>query len=140
MSKKRIIGTTIAAIQVAEAELGRTLPNSFANWLVLNNGKSLGSLTIFPVFDARDPRKTWDSIVRVFKGSWQEWLENFEDVPIDFSQLLPFAEFGTGDFYCFDYSKIGNMNEPIVALWSHETGETTKISESFSDFLQNTTW
>lgn len=135
MSKKRVIGTTTAALQIAETELGRKLPKSFSDWLVLNNGKSIGALTIFPVYDTRDPRKTWESIVRIFNGSWQSWLENFSDTTLDFAQLLPFAEFGTGDYYCFDYARIGTGGEPIVVLWSHENGGTTKISEEFAEFL-----
>lgn len=81
MSKTRVIGTSTDAIQAAEKELGRTLPKSFSDWLLANNGKSLGALTIFPVLDARDPRKTWESIVHHFKKDWQEWLENFPIPP-----------------------------------------------------------
>ena len=84
MSKIRVIGTSTDAIQAAEKELGRALPKSFSDWLLANNGKSLGALTIFPVLDARDPRKTWESIVHHFKKDWQEWLENFSDTSTDF--------------------------------------------------------
>lgn len=55
----RVIGTSIEAIQAVEPELGRKLPLSFSDWLLVNNGRALGALTIFPVFDPRDPRKTW---------------------------------------------------------------------------------
>ncbi|MBN3829518.1 SMI1/KNR4 family protein, partial [Burkholderia sp. Ac-20384] len=125
MGKARVIGTTIDAIRAAETELGRTLPKSFSDWLLDNNGKALGALVVFPVFDARDPRKTWESIVRHFKEDWQEWQENFSGNPIDFSNLLPFAEFGTGDYYCFDYGMLCGAGEPVVVLWSHETGRTS---------------
>ncbi|MGE1095202.1 SMI1/KNR4 family protein [Pseudomonas zeae] len=135
MSKTRVIGTSTDAIQAAEKELGRTLPKSFSDWLLANNGKSLGALTIFPVLDARDPRKTWESIVHHFKKDWQEWLENFSDTSTDFSALLPFAEFGTGDYYCFNYAVNGQTGEPVVVLWSHETGEIDQVAESFAAFL-----
>ncbi|MHA7680720.1 SMI1/KNR4 family protein [Cupriavidus sp. PET2-C1] len=135
MSKARVIGTSIDAIRAAETELGRTLPKSFSDWLLVNNGRSLGALTVFPVFDSRDPRKTWESIVRHFNEGWKEWLDNFGDTSIDFSQLLPFAEFGTGDYYCFDYAKLGGAGEPVVVRWSHETGETVQDSDSFASFL-----
>ena len=46
------------------------------------------------------------SIVRNYNENWLAWLENFEDAEMSFKHLLPFAEFGTGDYYCFDYSKI----------------------------------
>lgn len=135
MAKARVIGTTLDAIHAAELELGRPLPKSFADWLLENNGKNLGALVVFPVFDARDPRKTWESIVRHFKERWLEWRENFSDSSLDLSQLLPFAEFGTGDYYCFDYGMLGDAGEPVVVLWLHESGKTLVISDNFSAFL-----
>lgn len=135
MAKARVIGTTIDAIHAAETELARTLPKSFSDWLLVNNGNALGALVVFPVFDARDPRKTWESIVRHFKEDWQEWRDNFSGSSIDFSQLLPFAEFGTGDYYCFDYGTLGDAGEPVVVLWSHETGRTSAVADSFAAFL-----
>lgn len=99
MSKTRVIGTTLSAIASAEKELNRTFPTSFSRWLLANNGRSLGGLVVFPVFDSRDPRKTWDSIVRNYTSGWQAWLENFSQSPERFAPLLPFAEFGTGDYY-----------------------------------------
>ncbi|WP_080401914.1 SMI1/KNR4 family protein [Burkholderia ubonensis] len=135
MGKARVIGTTIDAIRAAEMELGRTLPKSFADWLLDNNGKALGALVVFPVFDARDPRKTWESIVRHFNEDWQEWQDNFSGGSIDFSSLMPFAEFGTGDYYCFDYETLGDAGEPVVVLWSHETGRTSQVADSFAAFL-----
>jgi len=135
MAKARVIGTTIDAIHAAETELRRTLPKSFSDWLLDNNGRALGALAVFPVFDARDPRKTWESIVRRFQGDWQEWQDNFSGSTIDFSQLLPFAEFGTGDYYCFDYGTLGSTGEPVVVLWSHETGRASAVADSFAAFL-----
>lgn len=136
MAQARVIGTSIAAIQAAESELGRRLPESFTQWLLVNNGRSLGALTVFPVFDARDPRKTWDSIVRQYQEGWQVWLDNVADTASDFSALLPFAEFGTGDYYCFDYAVAGAGGEPVVVLWSHESGVTQRVADSFMAFMQ----
>ncbi|MEQ9884568.1 SMI1/KNR4 family protein [Pectobacterium brasiliense] len=135
MAKVRVIGTSIEAIQAAERELGRQLPPSFSDWLIVNNGRSLGALSIFPVFDARDPRKTWESIVHHFENGWQAWQANFSDTAQDFSVLLPFAECGTGDYYCFDYAVFGKTGEPIVVLWSHETGDTAQQADNFGAFL-----
>lgn len=137
MSKNRIIGTTAAAIREAELQLKVALPTSFVEWLMLNNGRSLGALVIFPVYDSRDPRKTWDSIVRVYNGAWSEWLENFSGDGRDYSNLLPFAEFGTGDFYCFDYTCLGTTGEPVVGIWKHETGDFKKVADSFKIFIDS---
>jgi len=137
MSNKnpRIIGTTEESISKAEKELNFRFPSSFRNWLIQNNGLGFESVSIFPVFDERDPRKTFDSIVRNYNVNWLAWLENFEDEDISFEHLLPFAEFGTGDFYCFDYSKI-ELNEIPVVRWSHETGKTEIRGKNFENFLE----
>ncbi|WP_233634403.1 SMI1/KNR4 family protein [Burkholderia cepacia] len=129
------VGTTVAEIEAAEVLLGRALPRSFAAWLLLNNGRSLGGLPVFPVFDARNPRRTWNSIVRRYDEGWRAWRDNFDHTDADFSHLLPFAEFGTGDYYCFDYDRTAASCEPAVVLWSHETGETTPVSDSVTAFL-----
>lgn len=135
MGKTRVVGTTIDAIQAAEAELGQALPKSFVDWILKNNSISIGALNIFPIFDSRDPRKTWESITHHFNKDWREWQDNFSDEPIDLSSLIPFAEFGTGDYYCFDYETFGDSEEPVIVLWSHETGRATQVADSFATFL-----
>jgi len=63
------------------------------------------------------------------------WIDNFEDQGKNFEHLLPFAEVGNGDYYCFDYGGyILNVEVPVVC-WSHETGETKSRGENFEDFL-----
>ncbi|CAN5393729.1 hypothetical protein BH20ACI1_BH20ACI1_15210 [soil metagenome] len=138
MNKKRprIIGTTDNAIEKAETELNFKFPESFRNWLIQNNGLGIEDVYIFPVFDERDPRKTWDSIIRNYNENWLAWLENFEDEEMNFEHLLPFAEFGTGDYYCCDYSKSEETKEIPVVHWSHETGETEFRGANFEDFLE----
>jgi hypothetical protein len=66
-TKPRVIDTTVDAIHAAETELARNFPKSFSDWLLDNNGKALSTLVVFPVFDARNPCKTWKSIVRHFE-------------------------------------------------------------------------
>ncbi len=138
MSSKRprITGTTEESISKAEIELNFSFPNSFRNWLIQNNGLGFEGISIFPVFDERDPRKTFDSIVRNYNENWLAWLENFEDEEMSFGHLLPFAEFGTGDYYCFDYSKIDSDKEIPVVHWSHETGKTEFRGENFEGFFE----
>jgi cell wall assembly regulator SMI1 len=132
--KSRIIGTSDSAISNAESELGFEFPVTFREWLKHNNGRSIESVKIFPVFDERDPRTTWDSIVRNFKSNWNTWLENFGP-KFDLKHLLPFGEFGTGDYFCFDFSTLGTTGEPIVTLWSHESGKTEFVANTFADFI-----
>ncbi|MGK5058827.1 SMI1/KNR4 family protein [Janthinobacterium lividum] len=134
MSKSKSIGTTPAAIAAAEQALGRELPASYVQWLLVNNGRALGALCVFPVYDADCARKTWESIAHHYRTDWQEWLENVGDGN-DATSLLPFAQFGTGDYYCFDYAQTGPSGEPVVVLWSHETGATTAVAPDFAAFL-----
>lgn len=134
MSKNKSIGTSLAAIAAAEQALGRTLPASYVQWLLPNNGRALGALSVFPVYDEANARKTWESIARHYNTSWQEWLETV-DGGNDASTLLPFAQFGTGDYYCFDYAQTGPSGEPVVVLWSHETGATSTVAPDFAAFL-----
>ena len=134
MSKNKSIGTSLAVIAAAEQALGRTLPASYVQWLLPNNGRALGALSVFPVYDEANARKTWESIARHYNTSWQEWLEHV-DGGNDASTLLPFAQFGTGDYYCFDYAQTGPSGEPVVVLWSHETGATSTVAPDFAAFL-----
>ncbi|WP_058049390.1 SMI1/KNR4 family protein [Janthinobacterium sp. Ant5-2-1] len=134
MSKSKSIGTTLDAIAAAEQALGRALPASYVQWLLENNGRALGALNVFPVYDAANARKTWESIERHYNTGWQEWLENV-DGGNDAASLLPFAQFGTGDYYCFDYAHAGPSGEPVVVLWSHETGVTSAVTPDFASFL-----
>lgn len=140
MSKlPRVIGTTPEAIARAEQQLGRRFPSSFREWLLANNGLNLESVHIYPVLDDRDPRKTWDSIVRNYQVGWQAWLETFDKQRSGFSSLLPFADFGTGSYYCFDYSSDGTNGELPVVLWSHETGGLQSRGDSFAEFRERLT-
>lgn len=137
MKRQRVIGTTIETIRREEAELGRALPPSLVEWLLANNGISgVAGISIFPIKDDRDLRMTWDSIFRQY-GLWRDYcLDVFEDEEMGFYEYLPFANFGTGDYYCFDYSDVPEDGEPVVLHWSHETGETTFRAENFSAFLR----
>ena len=136
----RVIGTTEKAIVKAEEEIGFRFPPSFRAWLLENNGLHLDGVdSIYPVYDERDPRKTWDSIVRNYKeAGWAQWIDNFEgyDEPFNFDHLLPFAEVGNGDCYCFDYSRTQANGETPVVLWSHETGDTEKRAATFTEFME----
>lgn len=135
MSKNTSIGTTRQAIAAAEQALGRTLPASYVQWLLLNNGRALGALNVFPVYDAANARKTWESIQRHYHDNWQQWLENTGAAGHAADALLPFAQFGTGDYYCFDYARTGPTGEAVVVLWSHETGATSEVAPDFAAFL-----
>lgn len=132
----RVIGTTPEAIAKAEAATGFQFPTSFRDWLLRNNGLGLEDLRIFPVLDARDPRKTWDSIVREHEAAMRGWAEVFGGNPrASFSNLLAFADAGTGNYYCFDYTVPTMPGEYPVVRVSHETGERQVKAQTFEEFV-----
>jgi hypothetical protein len=122
------------ALEIEESLLGRKLPRSFCDWLLENNGLDIGAVHIYPVRDERDTRKTWESLSYLLHNEWAESLTNFNRTI--YSHLLPFADFGTGDFYCFDYSVPVTNGERRVVLWSHETGGADLFAVDFKDFEQ----
>lgn len=130
---KRVIGTTSEAIAKAEADIGFVFAPSFRAWLLTSNGLSVEGVSIFPVFDERDVRKTWDSIVKQFdSGNWfPEWLE---DEGIKSEHLLPFS--CCADYYCFDYSRKREDGEVPIVWLSHETGEIEERACSFAEFIE----
>lgn len=137
MSKRpRVIGATPSCIEDAEKQLGFVFPPSFRTWLLQSNGMGVEGVSIFPVFDPHDPRKTADSIVLEYSRNWQSWLQDVSDNPEKYALLLPFGCFGTGDYYCFDYSRPAQTGEVPVVLWNHETGECEDRAPDFATFVE----
>lgn len=132
--RARAIGTSAQAIAAAEAELGCKFPSSFREWLLKNNGLGIEGVRIFPVFDERDARKTWNSIVRAHHLAKGYWADAFAGDKCSFDYLLAFAEFGTGDYYCFDYSQPTEVGEWMVVHVSHETGNRSRRARTFTEF------
>lgn len=132
MARTRIIGTVEEAVAIEESLLDRRLPESFRSWLLENNGLDIEDVHIYPVRDERDTRKTWESLAYNLTHEWAEGLSKLN--PADYLHLLPFADFGSGDFYCFDYSADENDGEWPVVLWSHETGATEFYAANFTEF------
>jgi len=132
MGRSRITGTVKEALAIEESLLGRKLPRSFSDWLLENNGLDIEEVHIYPARDERDTRKTWESLSCLLRNDWTESLLKFNQAI--YPHLLPFADFGTGDYYCFDYSVPGRNGERPIVLWSHETGEAEFFAIDFKAF------
>jgi hypothetical protein len=132
MSRSRITGTVEEALAIEDSLLGRKLPQSFFDWLLENNGLDIEEVHIYPVRDERDTRKTWESLSYLLHNDWAECLVRFKGTT--YAHLLPFADFGTGDFYCFDYSVPVRKGERPVVLWSRETGDADLVATDFRGF------
>ena len=100
--------------------------------MLKNNGQDLGEIHIYPVRDERDTRKTWESLVYNLEHEWTESVSEFKQAL--FAHLLPFADAGNGDFYCFDYSVAEKDGERPVIVWSRESGEAVSFAPDFSAF------
>ena len=126
---RRIIGTTRVFIEREEKQLGRKLPTDFVNWIMENNTRSLGGLTIHPIRDDRNLRQSWDSIAKVY----EKWSNN-DSIPEQVrNSKIPFADYGTGDVFCFDSSP--DAENSAIFLWPHEHDDTLKFVNCFSEFI-----
>ena len=134
MSRTRIIGTVEEAIVEEEALLGRKLPRSFREWLLQNNSQDVAETHIYPVRDERDTRKTWESLAYNFNHTWSMAVSNHGEAI--FSHLLPFADSGTDNFFCFDYSVNVKNDEWPVVIWFHESGGTEMYASDFIEFMR----
>lgn len=136
MARIRITGTVEEALKVEEARLNRALPVSFKSWLLEHNGSDMEGIHIYPVRDERDTRKTWESLAYNLNHEWAEGLCNFAATGADYSQLLPFADYGTADYFCFDYSVAEKNGETPVVIWSRKTGEIGFYAKDFTEFKE----
>ena len=132
LSRSRITGTVEEALPIEESLLGRKLLRSFCDWLLENNGLDIDEVHIYPVRDERATRKIWESLSYLLNNDWVECLARIKGTI--YAHLLPFADFGTGDFYCFDYSVPERIGERPVVLWSRETGNADLVATDFKEF------
>ncbi|MDQ2800439.1 MAG: SMI1/KNR4 family protein [Armatimonadota bacterium] len=132
-SKENLFGTTSAALDETEQQLGFRFPPSFRAWLLENSGLSAGEVKIFPVPDVSRPWLKWDNIVQQFaEGQW--FPEALEDDESDYCHLLPFAQ-GPENWYCFDYSRKREDGEVPVVYFPHDSGEYEDRASTFTEFL-----
>src|SRR5215210_8842967 len=90
-------------ILAAERVLGATLPSSYRRSMLISNGGEL-------------------------ETEEDEW----EQFPMSFPEgAVAIASNGAGDRLVF--LKEGNAFEPVVYMWSHETGALTKVVNDFSE-------
>ncbi len=66
---------------------------------------------------------------------WISWREEEENLVFDDDRkLIPFAETGGGDLYCFLYEH--SADEPKIVLYSHDGYDDPQLeAESFDEFL-----
>lgn len=117
-------------IEETERKLGASLPESFCNKMMEDNGGEVVALDdgwqLHPFLDSSDKkrlRKTCNDIVRetqVMK-SWRGWPPT----------AINIASNGAGDHLVF--LQTGQSIGPAVYQWFHETGELTKVADDFAE-------
>jgi cell wall assembly regulator SMI1 len=130
--RRRIIGTTPETIAAAEARLGRPLPPSFRDWLLEHNGSGF----VFPVPDEREARTLTGNFFdqRAHLASYV--ADCLDTEPVKVGHLLPLAAVGNGDQWCLDLDAPDERGEVRVVRWSHETGRTWIVAQSFGAFVE----
>jgi len=114
----------------AEAKLGARLPASYRRAMMEENG---GEVTtededwqLYPILDSSDKKRlsrSCNDIIAETKNA-----ANGAGFP---EQAVAIAANGAGDLLVF--LKSGEEFDPEVYVWSHETGEVSKVRNDFSD-------
>lgn len=121
-------------VQDCENALGFTLPDSYRNAMMNQNGGAVvcdgDTWNLHPIWDKSDKRRlkrTANDVARETNAmaSWIGWPNN----------AVCIAANGTGDVLLFS---VGSSScDVAVHRWNHETGQTRKIADDFSE-LQRT--
>ena len=117
----------VNAEEIAEAEklLQTKFPDQLKKIWQVSNGLELpGEWRLFPIFDKKNPKKSWGHIVEEnTNGRW-------EYCPKD---LIAIASDGSGDNLVLR-TENGNVLETIYR-WDHETNKISPSKQKLSDIL-----
>ncbi|MCS1351696.1 SMI1/KNR4 family protein [Mechercharimyces sp. CAU 1602] len=134
---------SLETIYAVERKVGFKFPQDFIDCASRNNGGmpephvfDLGSVKekVFgALFDFNDSGKNF-SVYEAYETAIEE-----HGLP---TELFPFADDPSGDFFCFDYRSLEN-GEPIIVLYDHEReydpenekDSLRKVANSLSEFL-----
>ena len=117
-------------VKAAEEVLGARLPESYRKSMQVENGGEVEAMsdywTLVPIQDRSDRKRiarTSYDIIRETRdmAEWVGWPET----------AIKIAQNGTGDVLLFMIE--GSACASEVYHWAHETGETTKIADDFSE-------
>lgn len=123
-------------IKQTEEKLGVEFPSSFKAKMMRDNGGELATeeddWQLFPFFDSSDKKRisrTANNIVRETEVA-KKW-PNFP------AGCIAIASNGSGDLLVFKREVLqAKKLEEVVYFWSHETGELSEVSSSFSEISE----
>ncbi|WP_017380517.1 SMI1/KNR4 family protein [Paenisporosarcina sp. TG-14] len=111
-------------IKAAEDKLGAVFPEQYKELFMLVNNAEIGEWILHPIKDHRNPKKTWDDIVR------QNTEVREEDMSKD---LIVIGDDSSGDKLCY---KVNNgIMENEIYLWYHEEAELEEYAPNLKDFI-----
>jgi hypothetical protein len=117
-------------IAAAEQEFGASLPYSYRQAMMTNNGGEVFACddvwNLHPILDASDRKRvkrSCNDILRetAFMGDWPGWPEN----------TLAIGSNGGGDRLVL--LKVNRRFEPTIYVWLHDSSELLAVADGFSD-------
>ena len=118
------VGVNESDIKPTEDKLGAVFPEQYKELFKLINNAEIGEWTLYPIKDHRNPKKTWDDVVR------QNTDVRDEDMSKD---LIAIGDNGSGDKLCFKVSN-GRMENEIY-IWYHEDVEHEEYAPNLKEFI-----
>lgn len=107
-----------------EEKLGAVFPEQYKELFKLVNNGEIGDWIFYPIRDHRDPKKTWDDVVR----------QNTEVREDNMSkELITIGDDGSGDKLCLKVND-GIMGNEIY-LWYHEDGELEEYASNLRELI-----
>ena len=109
-------------INLAEEKLGAIFPEQYKELFKLVNNAEIGEWILYPIKDNRNPKKTWDDVVRQNIEVREEGFPN---------ELIAIGDDGSGDKLCLKISN-GIMRDEIY-LWYHENAKIEEYAPNLKD-------
>jgi cell wall assembly regulator SMI1 len=119
----RKLGVDESGIKATEDKLSAVFPEQYRELFKLVNNAEIGEWILYPIKDHKNPKKTWDDVVR----------QNIEVREEEMSKdLIAIGDNGSGDKLCF------KINNEIVGdeiyLWYHEDAEVEEYTPNLKEF------